>query len=135
MAWPDEAQALVVEKFGPSAPKLMLATPEGMLAMAMGMKKGLRRPAPRDRRHADLVDERARAAQAGGHQDAGLLCQLALQAPGQAGVVHGLAGGHEGHLRGAVVAADLLAVEHDRRGRSRAPRRRSGWPGPRRRRS
>ena len=45
-AWPAEAQALVVEKLGPIAPKVMAATPEGMLAMAMGMKKGLRRVAP-----------------------------------------------------------------------------------------
>ncbi len=45
------------------------------------------------------------------HEDARLLGQAALQAARQAGVVERLARGHEGHLGGAVVAPDLLAVE------------------------
>ena len=61
---------------------------------------------------ADLVDERAAAAEAGADQHAGLLGRGALQARGQAGVVHRLARRDQGELRGAVVAADLLAVEH-----------------------
>ena len=64
---------------------------------------------------ADLVDERARAAEPGADEDAGLLGQLALQPSRQAGIVQRLRGGHQRHLRGAVVAADLLAVEHARR--------------------
>ena len=111
-ACPDEAQALVVEKLGPSAPKTMAATPEGMLAMAMGMKKGLSRARPFGDREADLLDEGGRAAQAGRHEDARLLGQAALQAARQAGVVERFTRGHEGHLRGAVVAPHLLAVEH-----------------------
>ena len=47
MAWPALAQALVVEKLGPIAPKLMDTWPAAMLAMAMGMKNGLTRSAPR----------------------------------------------------------------------------------------
>ncbi len=65
MACPTLAQALVVEKLGPRAPKTMPATPDAMLAMAMGMKNGLRRVSTARERDADLVDERARAAQAG----------------------------------------------------------------------
>ena len=43
-----------------------------------------------DRGGADLLDERARAAEARGHEDTGLLRQLALQPGGQTRVVHGL---------------------------------------------
>ena len=82
--------------------------------MAMGMKNGLSRPGPLTADGADLVDERARAAETRGHEDPGLLGQLALEAGGQAGVGERLVRGHQRHLRGPVVATDLLAVEHGR---------------------
>ena len=67
----------------------------------------------------DLLDERARAAHAGADDGAGAVGKVALQLLGQAGLVHRLARGDERELGVAVVAPDLLAVEHAATGRSR----------------
>jgi hypothetical protein len=47
IAWPEDAQALVGAKFGPSAPKVMAAWPAAMFETAIGMKNGLSRSGPR----------------------------------------------------------------------------------------
>ena len=94
---------------------MMPATPAGMLAMAMGMKKGLTRLGPSHAHDGDLLDERVGAAKARSAMRMPVcLGQLTFEPLGQAGVVEGLARGHQGHLRGAVGAPDLLAVEHRR---------------------
>ena len=111
MAWPPVAQADTVAKFGPVIPKLMATWP--------GPDVG---DAHRDEERADPVraaqgvgrdalDERPDAAEAGAEDDPGRLGQLALEALGQAGLVHRLAGGDEPELDVAVGPPLVLAVE------------------------
>ena len=127
MAWPEDAQALVVEKFGPSAPNVMAATPAAMFAIAIGMKNGLRRSGPRVA-HVPIwsmsvpVPPRPDA-----DHDAGVLGQLALEARRQAGVGQGLRGGDEGQLRACGRCGGSPCGRARSRGRSRGPRRPSGW--------
>ena len=63
----------------------------------------------------NLVGQCPDAADAGADDDAGPFGQLAFQAGGQSGLIHGLARCHQSELDVAVVAALVLAVE-DRRG-------------------
>ena len=83
--------------------------------MAMGMKKGDRRSGPRVALIVICSTSVPGAAQTGADDDAGTVGQLALEVLRQAGLVHRLARGHQGELRVAIVAPDLLAVEHLRR--------------------
>ena len=46
MAWFPVAQAVTTDEFGPLAPNRMAMTPEAMLMMIMGMKKGETRSGP-----------------------------------------------------------------------------------------
>ena len=93
--------------------------------MPIGMKNGEMRSGPRVALMRDLLDERARAAQPGADDRAGSVGQLAFEPLRQPGLVHRLARRDERELRVAVVAPDLLAVEHVRRVEVDAPRRRS----------
>ena len=89
----------------------------------MGMRNGLIRSGPAEGVDRHAVHEGPDPAEPGPEDDPGPLGERALEALGQAGLVHRLAGGHEAELDVAVGAALVLAVEH-------AGWRRSRWTSP-----
>ena len=69
MAWLPVAHAVTTEEFGPLAPKRIEISPEAMLTMSIGMKKGETRSGPFVREHLVVLEQRADAADARAHQD------------------------------------------------------------------
>ena len=105
----DVAQAVTAVSLGPCAPRILATWPVPMLAIIIGMKKGLTRPMPPSISRVccsssvamppmPLTDEDA---------DAGAVRVGDVQA----GVLHGHLGGGDGELDEAVHALGLFAVQ------------------------
>ena len=103
------AQAVTAVSLGPCAPSILATLPVPMLAIIMGIKKGLTRPRPPSISLRCWSSKVCDAADAAADEDADT--GAVVVGDRQAGIGHGHLGGGGGELREAVHALRFLAVQ------------------------